>query len=70
MNYEIIIEEYAKCLEVHGQGVDGMFYGLALDGAIQRLSRSFPEIPQFKIVDDLIKARRLETAQNKETVYA
>lgn len=58
MDYETKITEYARCLEIHGRGVDGMFYGLALDGAIQRLTRSFPEIPQFKIVDDLIEKRR------------
>jgi hypothetical protein len=67
VDYEKTIQEYAECLDSDSKGVSGRFYGFALDGAILRLQRYFPEIDQCKIVDDLINWRRNFAKLRKET---
>lgn len=58
MAYEQRIHDYAEVLETEGKGLSGQMYGLALDGAIGRLCRTYPDIPVDTIVDDLINKRR------------
>lgn len=62
--YREMVEKFGKCLA--SETVNPQFYNLALHGAIEHLKREFPRISSCEIVDDLIKARRLETAKNEE----
>lgn len=61
--YQELVEKFGKCLA--SETVNPQFYALALHGAIGHLKREFPRMSESEIVDDLIKARRLETAKNK-----